>query len=99
LPEALCLFREKLAKALREAFSDIKIGTHGEHISGEEFRERVKKLFRWRRKYMGDAIPGRVRQVYFSAGPEGVRWQRVGLTLGRDLLCHELCGNIFFVSR
>ncbi len=38
--KGLCLFREKLAKALREAFSDIKIGTHGEHISGEEFEEK-----------------------------------------------------------
>lgn len=56
--KALCPFREKYRKALEEAFPDIKIivGSHEEHISEEEFRHRVKRLFCQPRKTMADLI-------------------------------------------
>jgi predicted metal-binding protein len=56
--KALCPFKEKYEKALREAFPSIKIviGTHREHITPEEFRSRVKKLFSQPRKNMVDII-------------------------------------------
>jgi predicted metal-binding protein len=59
--KALCPFREKYRKALEEAFPDITIiiGTHEEHIPDEEFRQRVKRLFRQPRKTMADLILGR----------------------------------------
>jgi len=56
--KALCPFRKKYETALKEAHPDVEvvIGTHEEHISDEEFRQRVKKLFRQRRKTMVDMI-------------------------------------------
>ena len=56
--KALCPFKEKYKEALEEAFPMIKIviGTHEEHVTPEEFRRRVKKLFRQPRKTMVDII-------------------------------------------
>lgn len=56
--KALCPFKEKYKKALEEAFPNIKIviGTHQEHITEEEYRERVRKLFCQTRKTMVDMI-------------------------------------------
>lgn len=56
--KALCPFKEKYEKALKEAFPDIKIviGTHQEHISEQEYKKRVKKLFCQPRKTMIDMI-------------------------------------------
>jgi hypothetical protein len=56
--KALCPFKEKYEKALREAFPSVKIvlGTHQEHVTPEEYRDRVKKLFCQPRKTMVDVI-------------------------------------------
>ena len=56
--KALCPFKEKYKKALENAFPDIKIviGTHEEHVTPEEYRERVRKLFCQSRKTMVDLI-------------------------------------------
>ena len=56
--KALCPFKEKYKAALEEAFPNIKIiiGTHQEHVTPEEYRERVKKLFCQQRKIMVDVI-------------------------------------------
>jgi predicted metal-binding protein len=56
--KALCPFKEKYEKALREAFPSIQIvlGTHHEHVTPEEYRDRVKKLFCQPRKTMVDVI-------------------------------------------
>lgn len=56
--KALCPFREKYRTALEGAFPAVKIvvGTHEEHITDQEFRERVKKLFSQPRKSMVDVI-------------------------------------------
>jgi predicted metal-binding protein len=56
--KALCPFKEKYKEALAEAFPKIRIvmGTHEEHITPEEFRRRVKKLFCQPRKTMVDII-------------------------------------------
>jgi predicted metal-binding protein len=56
--KTLCPFKEKYEKALAGAFPDIKVvvGTHQEHITPEEFRGRVKRLFCQRRKTMVDVI-------------------------------------------
>lgn len=56
--KALCPFKEQYQKALKEAFPNVKIviGTHQEHITPEEFRRRVKKLFCRSRKTMVDLI-------------------------------------------
>lgn len=56
--KALCPFKGKYQKALQEAFPNITIimGTHQEHISPEEFRQRVKRLFCQPRKTMVDVI-------------------------------------------
>jgi len=56
--KALCPFKEKYKNALEEAFPKIKIvvGTHEEHVTPEEYRERVKKLFCQARKTMVDVI-------------------------------------------
>lgn|SRR5574341_1521158 len=56
--KALCPFREKYKQALEKEFPKIKIviGTHQEHVTPEEFRERVKKLFCQPRKTMVDVI-------------------------------------------
>jgi len=56
--KALCPFREKYKQALEEAFPNIKIviGTHEEHVTPEEYGERVKKLFCQSHKTMVDVI-------------------------------------------
>ncbi len=56
--KTLCPFKEKYKNALVKAFPNIKIviGTHREHITPEEYRERVKKLFCQQRKTMVDVI-------------------------------------------
>lgn len=56
--KALCPFKEKYRKALEDAFPKIKIiiGTHEEHMTPEEFQDRVKKLFCQPRKTMVDII-------------------------------------------
>jgi predicted metal-binding protein len=56
--KALCPFKEKYEKALREAFPSVKVvlGTHQEHVTPEEYRDRVKKLFCQPRKTMVDVI-------------------------------------------
>lgn len=56
--KALCPFKEKYQSALEEAFPRIKIviGTHEEHVSQEEYRRRIKKLFCQPRKTMVDVI-------------------------------------------
>lgn len=59
--KALCPFKEKYKTALEEAFPNIKIviGTHQEHVTPEEYRERVKKLFCQPGKTMVDLTLGR----------------------------------------
>jgi predicted metal-binding protein len=58
--KALCPFREKYRQAIEEAVPHIKVvvGTHEEHVTPEEFRGRVKKLFCQPRKTMVDVILG-----------------------------------------
>ncbi len=56
--KTLCPFREKYRTALEKAFPEIKIviGTHREHITPEEFRQRVGRLFAQPRKTMVDLL-------------------------------------------
>lgn len=56
--KALCPFKEQYKKALEESFPKIRIviGTHEEQVTPEEFRRRVRKLFRQPRKTMVDII-------------------------------------------
>lgn len=56
--KALCPFKEKYKAAIEKAFPRIKItiGTHEEHVSPEEYRERVKKLFCQPHNTMVDVI-------------------------------------------
>ncbi len=56
--KALCPFKTKYEKALKDAFPAITVvlGTHQEHISTDEFRGRVKKLFCQPKKTMVDMI-------------------------------------------
>ena len=56
--KSLCPFKETYRKALAEAFPDIAIvvGSHTEHVTPEEFRRRVKKLFCQPRTSMVDVI-------------------------------------------
>ena len=56
--KALCPFKEKYKNALEKAFPDITIviGTHEEHVTPEEFRNRVNKLFCQTKKTMVDVI-------------------------------------------
>lgn len=61
--KALCPFKEKYKTALEEAFSNIKIviGTHLSHVTPEEYRKRVRKLFCQPRKMMVDLILNKER--------------------------------------
>ncbi len=54
--KALCPFKQQYEKALKAAHPAIAvvIGTHEEHITDDEFRQRVKKLFCQPRKTMVD---------------------------------------------
>jgi predicted metal-binding protein len=56
--KALCPFKNSYEDALKQAFPTVRIviGTHEEHVIPEEFRQRVKKLFRQPRKTMVDVI-------------------------------------------
>jgi len=56
--KALCPFKEQYKKALNQAFPDINIviGTHQEHVTPDEFKGRVKRLFCQPRKTMIDVI-------------------------------------------
>lgn len=56
--KALCPFKEQYRQALEGEFPKITIviGTHQEHITPEEFRKRVKKLFNQPKKTMTDMI-------------------------------------------
>jgi predicted metal-binding protein len=56
--KVLCPFKEKYKKALETAFPDIQVvlGTHQEHGTPEEFRERVREVFCQPQKSMVDII-------------------------------------------
>ena len=56
--KALCPFREKYREALVNTFPGISVvlGTHQEHITPQEYRDRVRKLFCQDRKTMVDLI-------------------------------------------
>jgi len=56
--KALCPFKEKYKAALEGAFPNIRvvIGTHEEHVTPEEYRKRIQKLFCQPRKTMVDVI-------------------------------------------
>ncbi len=56
--KALCPFKEKYKAELELAFPNVRIviGTHEAHVTPEEFRRRVKKLFCQPRKTMVDLI-------------------------------------------
>ncbi len=62
--KALCPFKENYKAALEEAFPKIRIviGTHEEHVTPEEYRRRVKRLFCQPRKTMADVILGKDEQ-------------------------------------
>jgi predicted metal-binding protein len=59
--KALCPFKEKYKDAIEKAYPDItiRVGTHEEHLSAEEYRARVKKLFCQPKRTMVDVILGR----------------------------------------
>ncbi len=59
--KSLCPFKENYRKALGEEFPNIKIiiGTHEEHVTPEEYRKRVKKLFCQTQLTMTDVILGK----------------------------------------
>ena len=59
--KALCPFKEKYKKDLEVTFPEINIviGTHEEHVTPEEYRERVKALFCQNHKTMVDVILNR----------------------------------------
>ena len=59
--KALCPFKEKYKSSLEEKFPNIKfvIGTHEEHITTDEFKKRVKDVFKQPRKTMVDIILNR----------------------------------------
>jgi len=56
--KALCPFQEQYRRAIESSFPGVTvvIGTHQEHITPEEFRARVKRLFNQRKKTMVDMI-------------------------------------------
>jgi len=56
--KALCPFKKPYTMALEQTFPDVRIviGTHEEHVSPEDFRRRVKRLFCQSRKTMVDII-------------------------------------------
>ena len=56
--KALCPFKENYKAAIEQAFPNVRIviGTHEDHITTDEFRIRVKKLFCLPRKTMVDVI-------------------------------------------
>ncbi len=56
--KVLCPFKEKYKDALEQAYPAVKIviGTHEEHVSPEEYRNRVKRLFCQPKMTMADVI-------------------------------------------
>ncbi len=58
---ALCPFKSKYIEALKNTYPEINIvtGTHDEHISHEEFQNKVRNLFCQPLKSMTDIILGR----------------------------------------
>jgi len=56
--KALCPFLKKYEQALAEAYPEIRIiiGTHQEHVTPAEYRQRVKKLFCQDLKTMAEVI-------------------------------------------
>ena len=56
--KALCPFIARYASALNEAYPGIRVvtGTHEEHRTPEEYRQRIRKLFNQDRKNMVDVI-------------------------------------------
>lgn len=58
---ALCPFKAKYLEALKATYPEISFvaGTHEEHITYEEFRDKVRSLFCQPRKNMVDVILGR----------------------------------------
>lgn len=56
--KALCPFKEKYRRALEDAFPEVRIviGTHEGHVTPDEYRERVRKLFCQSPKTMVDII-------------------------------------------
>jgi len=56
--KALCPFKEKYRISIEQSFAGIRvmIGTHEEHITSEEFRDRVKRVFCQPQKSMVDII-------------------------------------------
>jgi len=56
--KALCPFKETYKITLEEKFPEIRfiVGTHQEHITDDEFRNRVKMLFCQPKKTMVDII-------------------------------------------
>ena len=62
--KALCPFKEKYKTAAKRHFRILKnheIGTHQEHVTPEEYRERVRKLFCQPAKIMVDLILNKER--------------------------------------
>jgi predicted metal-binding protein len=59
--KALCPFREKYRTVFEEQFPHVRVvlGTHEEHITDEEFRKRVGRLFSQTEKNMIDLILNR----------------------------------------
>ena len=59
--KALCPFKEKYKGALEQSFPGIRvmIGTHEEHVTPEEFRDSVKRVFCQPQKTMVDIILNR----------------------------------------
>lgn len=62
--KSLCPFQEQYRRAIESSFPGISvvIGTHQEHITPEEFRSRVKRLFNQKRKTMVDMILDRDKE-------------------------------------
>lgn len=62
--KTLCPFKEKYKAALEEEFLNIRIviGTHEEHLTADEYRRRIKRLFCQPRKTMVDIILNRDEQ-------------------------------------
>jgi predicted metal-binding protein len=56
--KALCPFDEKYRSALNESFPGVRVvlGTHEEHKTPEEYRQRIRKLFNQDNKNMVDVI-------------------------------------------
>jgi predicted metal-binding protein len=59
--KALCPFKESYKTAIEKTFPDVRIviGTHEEHVTPDEYRRRVKRLFCQPRKTMADIILNR----------------------------------------